>query len=235
MKKLLTVVLCSMTFCFAEAQNPVKTVTPAKPVMKTAMDSFSYALGLNVANSLKDQGVTEVNADLLKQAFADVLKTNTPAMNQETAINILQGQMQKMGEKKISAEKAKGTAFLEQNKKKKGVVVLENGLQYEVLQAGDANGMKPRAVDTVKVDYVGTTIDGTEFDSSIKRGEPTEFPLNGVIRGWTEILQLMPKGSKWKVYIPSDLAYGDRGAGGHIPGGAVLIFEITLHDIKPAK
>ena len=231
MKKLFTVALVSLSIVGAQAQS----TTPAKPILKNAIDSFSYALGLNVANSLKDQGVADINTDVLKQAFADVLKTNTPGMSQETAINILQSHMHRMSEKKITAEKAKGKAFLEENKKKKGVVVLENGLQYEVLIAGDPKGMKPKAVDTVKVDYVGTTIEGTEFDSSIRRGEPTEFPLNGVIRGWTEILQLMPKGSKWKVYIPSDMAYGDRGAGGHIPGGAVLIFEITLHDIKPAQ
>ncbi|RYG22784.1 MAG: FKBP-type peptidyl-prolyl cis-trans isomerase [Chitinophagaceae bacterium] len=229
MKKLFTAAFATFAFAGVNAQ------APGKPVMKNATDSFSYALGLNVANSLKDQGVTDINTEMLKQAFNDVLKTNTPGLSQETAIHILQGQMQKMGEKKLAAEKAKGQAFLEQNKKKKGVIVLPNGLQYEVLTAGDPSALKPKPVDTVRVDYVGTTIDGTEFDSSIKRGEPTEFPLNGVIRGWTEILQLMPKGSKWKVYIPSDLAYGDRGAGAQIPGGAVLIFEITLHDIKPAQ
>ncbi|RYG54270.1 MAG: FKBP-type peptidyl-prolyl cis-trans isomerase [Chitinophagaceae bacterium] len=229
MKKLFAAAFATLAYAGVNAQ------TPAKPEMKNAIDSFSYALGLNVANSLKDQGVHDINTEMLKQAFNDVLKTNTPGMTQEVAIHILQNEMQKMGEKKLTAEKAKGQAFLEQNKKKKGVTVLPNGLQYEVLTAGDPAGAKPKAIDTVRVDYVGTTIDGTEFDSSIKRGEPTEFPLNGVIKGWTEILQLMPKGSKWKVYIPSDLAYGDRGAGGHIPGGAVLIFEITLHDIKPAK
>ncbi len=235
MKRLFCLSLSVLIFAGANAQSPAKATTPSKPVFKNATDSFSYALGLNVANSLKDQGVSEINVELLKQAFNDVLKTNTPAMTQEVAIHTLQGEMQKVSEKKLSAEKAKGQAFLEANKKKKGITVLPNGLQYEIITPGDPAGMKPKPVDTVRVDYVGTTIDGTEFDSSIKRGEPTEFPLNGVIKGWTEILQLMPKGSKWKVYIPSDMAYGDRGAGGHIPGGAVLIFEITLHDIKPAK
>ena len=143
--------------------------------------------------------------------------------------------MHKVTERKSAGEKAKGIAFLKENKKRNGVVELPNGLQYEILKAGDPNGIKPRAIDTVKVDYVGTTINGEEFDSSIKRGEPTEFPLNGVIKGWTEILQLMPVGSKWKVFIPSDLAYGDRGAGAAIAPGATLIFEITLHEVKPAQ
>ena len=125
--------------------------------------------------------------------------------------------------------------FLNKNKERKGVIALPNGLQYEILQAGEENGMKPKAIDTVVVDYVGTLIDGKEFDNSLKRGEPATFPLNGVIKGWTEILQLMTKGAHWKVYIPSELGYGDRGAGGSIPPGAVLIFEITLRDIKPAS
>jgi FKBP-type peptidyl-prolyl cis-trans isomerase FklB len=105
---------------------------------------------------------------------------------------------------------------------------------YEVIKAGDPNGIKPRAIDTVEVDYIGTLTDGTEFDNSVKRGQPATFPLGGVIKGWTEILQLMTIGAHWKVYIPSELGYGERGAGGSIPPNATLIFEITLRDIKPA-
>ena len=111
---------------------------------------------------------------------------------------------------------------------------MPNGLQYEVLTAGDPNGMKPTKEDTVVVHYVGTLIDGTEFDNSVKRGEPAQFPLGGVIKGWTEILQLMTVGSKWKVYIPSELGYGERGAGASIPPYSTLIFEIDLKNIKPA-
>jgi FKBP-type peptidyl-prolyl cis-trans isomerase len=133
------------------------------------------------------------------------------------------------------AMKQNGIDFLNKNKERKEVISLPNGLQYEVLQAGEENGMKPKAIDTVVVHYVGTLIDGKEFDNSISRGEPATFPLNGVIKGWTEILQLMTKGSKWKVYIPSELGYGERGAGGSIPPGSVLIFEINLIDIKPAS
>ena len=120
------------------------------------------------------------------------------------------------------------------NKSRKEVTTLANGLQYEILQAGDPNGIKPTAQDTVVVHYVGTLIDGTEFDNSVKRGEPATFPVGGVIKGWTQILQLMTKGAQWKVVIPSELAYGERGAGAQIPPGSVLVFEINLIDIKPA-
>lgn len=123
-----------------------------------------------------------------------------------------------------------GEAFLEANKKKSGVITLPSGLQYKILKEG--NGAKPTATQTVKCHYRGTLIDGKEFDSSYKRGEPTEFPVGGVIKGWTEALQLMPVGSKWELYIPSTLAYGERGAGQTIGPNAVLIFEIELLSIK---
>ena len=120
------------------------------------------------------------------------------------------------------------------NKTKAGVVALPNGLQYEIQKEGEPNGAKPKAIDTVVVNYIGTLTNGTEFDNSFKRGQPASFPLNGVIRGWTEILQLMPKGAKWKVYIPSELAYGENPPSQQIPANAVLVFEISLEDIKPA-
>src|SRR5690606_1599976 len=164
MKKFLFIILIAgITMPVLAQTNP--------PLLKNATDSFSYALGYNVANSVKDQGVDEINQDLVRQAFADVF-ANKPGMSQEQAIQILQHHMQSMSERKINSEKAKAAAFLESNKKRAGVKTLPNGLQYEVITAGDPNGMKPKAVDTVKVDYVGTLIDGTEFDSSIKRGEP---------------------------------------------------------------
>lgn len=204
-----------------------------KVEMKNAVDSFSYALGMNVAQSIKDQGVQEVNLTVLSRAFDDVLKGNTGALTSEQAIQVLQSEMKRQSNARSEAEKKKGQTFLEENKKREGVVVLPNGLQYEIIQAGNINGPKPSATDVVKVDYVGTFIDGKEFDGSIKRGHPAEFPVNGVISGWTQILQMMPVGATWKVYIPSDLAYGDRGAGNSIPPGATLIFTITLHEIKP--
>jgi FKBP-type peptidyl-prolyl cis-trans isomerase FklB len=204
------------------------------PELKNEVDSFSYALGINVAQNVKDQGITEINPTVIAAAFESVFK-NDPGMTQEQTITILQTAMKNASTKKLRDEKEKGKAFLEANKKRKGVVTLENGLQYEVIKPGDPNGIKPTINDTVKVDYVGTLINGYEFDGSIKRGHPATFPLKGVIPGWTQILQLMNKGAEWKVYIPSELAYGDQGAGGSIPPGATLIFTIILHEVYIKK
>lgn len=235
MKRVFLIATALFTFSCNMAQNGPKEKSSSAPTMKNTVDSFSYAIGVNVAQSIQDQGVKSVNIELIKKGFEDVMNSGNPGLNAEEAMTIIQSHMQKVASEKVSVEKAKGADFLAKNAKRPGVKSLPNGLQYEVLASGDPNGIKPKPENIVNVDYVGTLIDGTEFDSSIKRGEPAEFPLNGVIKGWTEILQLMTKGDKWKVYIPSDLAYGDRGAGQSIPGGAALIFEITLHDIKPAK
>jgi FKBP-type peptidyl-prolyl cis-trans isomerase FklB len=132
-------------------------------------------------------------------------------------------------EQKISGDKEAGAKFLEENKKRPGVVTLPSGLQYEIITKG--TGPIPKSTDTVKANYAGTLIDGTEFDNSFKRGAPITIPVTGVIRGWVEALEMMPVGSKWKLFIPSDLGYGDRGAGGAIPGGAALIFDIELLEI----
>lgn len=214
--------------------KPVAKSIPATSVLKNSTDSFSYAVGCNIAASMKQQGVTNINGAVLQRAIDDVLNGRKRSLNDEQANMTLQAKLQELSEKKSSGEKSKGTAFLAANKKRAGVTTLPNGLQYEVLKAGEANGLKPTAADTVVVHYVGTLIDGTKFDASTDRGEPAEFPVGGVIRGWTEILQLMTKGDKWKVAIPSDLAYGDRPPGGGIPAGATLIFEIELLNIKPA-
>lgn len=210
------------------AKDEKKTITA--PVLKNAADSFSYALGMLVG----EQGFKSINANLFKRGLEDNAK-GVKLMKTEDAQMCYQNYIQKMDTEKAAGEKTKGAAFLAENKKKPGVTALPNGLQYEVLKAGDPAGIKPKATDTVKVHYTGTLIDGTKFDSSVDRGEPATFPLNGVIRGWTEILQLMSVGSKWKVYIPSDLAYGDRGAGGVIKPGSTLIFEIDLLDVMPSK
>jgi FKBP-type peptidyl-prolyl cis-trans isomerase FklB len=170
----------------------------------------------------------------MSKALEEIIQGKPTLLNKEQANMTLQQKLQDFAKKKGDAEKAKCQNYFDENKKRPGVISLPNGLQYEIIKAGEANGMKPTPVDTVVVDYVGTLIDGTEFDNSIKRGEPASFPLGGVIRGWTEILQLMTIGSHWKVYIPSELGYGERGAGGAIPPNAALIFEITLRDIKPA-
>ena len=210
--------------------NPV--VVSANP-MKNLLDSFSYAAGLNIANNMKDQGITDINTALMMNAIEDVMKDKSKLLSPEQASMTLQQQLQAFTQKKSALQKVKAEAFLTANKARKGVIALPNGLQYEILKSGEG-GMKPTPADTVVVDYVGTLIDGTEFDNSVKRGEPATFPLGGVIKGWTEILQLMSKGDHWKVYIPSELGYGDRGAGSSIPPGATLVFEITLIDIKQA-
>ena len=245
MKKIL---FCAVLGCFSQSvlhaqDNKVKNKTiPVKPCkekpsplgLESGLDSLSYAIGINIANDLQQRGIEELNLDVMKKGFEDVLKNKPQLLTKEQCGMTLQQKLQEFAQKKSMAMKQKGIDFLNKNKERKEVISLPNGLQYEVLQSGEENGMKPKAVDTVVVDYVGTLIDGKEFDNSIKRGEPATFPLNGVIKGWTEILQLMTKGSKWKVYIPSELGYGDRGAGGTIPPGSVLIFEINLRDIKPA-
>ncbi len=224
-----------------KGETKITTSMPA-PQMKSLLDSFSYSAGVSIAQNMKDQGITAINSALLSRAIEDAFNNRKPLMTQEQCTEKLQKQMQKFGEKKTaeeaaksSGEKQKGQAYMANNAKRKDVITLPNGLQYEILEPGNANGAKPLAVDTVVVHYTGTLIDGTKFDSSVDRGEPASFPLNGVIRGWTEILQLMPKGAKWKVTIPSDLAYGDRGAGGLIKPGSTLIFDINLIDIKPAS
>jgi len=202
--------------------------------MMTSIDSFSYAAGITVANQLKSQGISQLNLPLMMMGMNDVFANNKTSMTPEQAGMTLQQKLQEYNQKKAELLKSKGVEYLENCKKRPGVIELPNGLQYEVLTAGDPNGMKPTKQDAVVVHYVGTLIDGTEFDNSIKRGEPAQFPLGGVIKGWTEILQLMTVGSKWKVYIPSELGYGERGAGASIPPFSTLIFEIDLKEIKPA-
>ncbi len=245
MKKVLLVF--TVINCFAisiNAQAPTKAkpsketaskapATNAKVDMKSLNDSFSYAAGVSIANNMKEQGITSLNMNLLMKAFNDVLGNKPVLLTPEQSNMCVQKKLQEYAEKKSAAQKQQGQEFLAKNKSRKEVVTLPDGLQYEILKAGETEGVKPTAQDTVVVDYVGTLIDGKEFDNSIKRGQPAEFPVGGVIKGWTEILQLMTKGAHWKVYIPSELGYGDRGAGGSIPPGATLVFEITLRDIKP--
>ena len=208
---------------------------PAAPAvtLKTGKDSLSYAIGMNIGESLKQQGISdEVTSELIKKGIEDVLKNKTTKLTPEQAGMTLQQKLQEAQMRKINADKEKALQYLQENSKKPGIKSLPNGLQYQVLREG--TGPKPAEVDTVVVHYVGALTNGTEFDNSEKRGQPATFPLKGVIKGWTEILQHMPKGSKWKVWIPSDLGYGDRGAGAQIPPGATLVFDIDLIDIKPA-
>jgi FKBP-type peptidyl-prolyl cis-trans isomerase FklB len=222
-----------------------KPATAAKPAtglaLKTAKEKASYALGMKVGGDLRRQGVgAAVDPAIVARGLKDALAGSKPMITEEeekTALIQLQSQV--IGAQQAKAHEAgagkrkEGEAFLAANKGKDGVVTLPSGLQYKILKAG--SGPKPTAADTVSCNYRGTLINGKEFDSSYKRGEPTSFPVGGVIKGWTEALQLMPVGSKWQLFIPSDLAYGDRGAGGDIGPGETLIFEVELLSIAEQK
>jgi len=216
-----------------------KAATPAAPVLKTAKDKISYAIGADLAGKLKSQSI-DVDPVLLSRGLRDAFAGTKPLMTQDevrSALTDLQNQLRQkqMAMVKELGEKNKkdGDAFLAENKGKEGVVALPSGLQYKILKAGD--GEKPKSTDTVVCNYRGTLLNGKEFDSSYKRGQPATFPVSGVIKGWTEALQLMPVGSKWQLFIPPDLAYGDRGAGNDIAPGATLIFEVELLSIQPKQ
>lgn len=227
--------LCVLSFgLFAQAtKKPVAVKKPAastsSPVlMKNALDSFSYAMGLSIATFYKEQGVQNINSSLVVKALNDI-KAGKPLMDDSQANSCMVSYVQEMRGEKASGNKKAGEAFLAENKKQPGIVSLPSGLQYQVLK--ESTGVKPAATDKVKVHYTGSLLDGTIFDSSVQRGEPLEIAVNGVIAGWIEALQLMPVGSKWKLFIPSHLAYGDNGAGAAIKPGSTLIFEVELLDI----
>jgi len=202
-----------------------KTTTTAPSPLKTLSDSASYAIGVSVANFYSQQGVSTLNASLVAKAINDVLGKKNVLLNDNQANSVMMQYMSKAQESKAKPNIEAGQKFLAQNKVKTGVKTTASGLQYEVIKEG--TGPKPTTADTVTVHYVGTLINGNEFDNSLKRGEPISFPVTGVIRGWTEALQLMPEGSKYKLYIPHQLAYGPND-NGPIPGGSVLVFEVEL-------
>ncbi len=197
--------------------------------LNNEIDSVSYSLGVNIAQNIKSQGMDEVNVDALAKAFNDVLGDQTLKLDQATCSMVINTYFQNLQTSKAEKSKEAGLAFLEENKAKENITTTDSGLQYEILTEG--NGPIPKEGDTVTVHYHGTTLDGTVFDSSVERGEPVSFPVNGVIMGWQEALQLMPVGSKWKLYIPSELAYGERGAGRDIGPNETLIFEVELLSI----
>ena len=204
--------------------------------IKSFKDSISYSIGMNIGKDLKHQSI-EIDPDVLAQAIKDVIADRKLLLTDDqvrSCMGSLQKEVMAKQEEKNKVEGDKnmkeGQAFLATNKTKEGVKVTASGLQYKILKEG--TGPKPTATQTVSVHYRGTLLDGTEFDSSIKRGQPAEFPVNGVIKGWTEALQLMPVGSKWQLFIPPDLAYGPQGAGGTIGPNATLIFEVELLAIK---
>ena len=216
------------------AKPAATAATPVVNTLKNSTDSFSYALGMNVANNLKQQGIEQITYASMQKAMEDVFKKKAVSLTDQQANACIQKQLQANAAVKSNNEKAKSAAFLEANKKRSGVVVLPSGLQYEFIKKGDAASATPKPTDTVVVNYIGALTDGKEFDNSYKNGQPLSIQVSGVIKGWTEMLQLMHIGDKLKAYIPSELGYGDRGAGAEIPGGAALVFEIELLSIKPA-
>lgn len=247
-----------ITFClaavssFAQVKKPVQATKPTtKPTTKTTLvtptlfknnsDSVSYAVGVRIAQSLKAQGFENVNMVLFQKAMKDVAQSKTPLLAdaaisdcigkfQQKVNGIKEGAQQKENAAKALIAKQEGQAFLAINGKRAGVVTLPSGLQYEILKAGTDN-TKPTLASKVKCHYTGTLLNGTKFDSSVDRGEPITFALGNVIKGWQEAVQLMTIGSKWKLYIPSDLAYGDNGPP-NIGPGATLIFEVELLGIE---
>lgn len=239
MKKII-LVICIFSVAFAKAQTKKTTTvkntvtvkpTPANP--KVSIDSFSYALGVNIASNLKTQGIEQINYMSLQKAMGDVFTKKPLLLNEIQCKTAIQQKIMKNMSSKNSAAKEEGKKFLAENKKRPGVIELPSGLQYEIIKKG--TGEKPKATDTVKAHYAGSLINGQEFDNSYKRGEPLQIPVNGVIQGWVQALQLMPVGSKWKLFIPSELGYGENGAGSAIPGGATLIFDIELLEIVHSK
>lgn len=197
--------------------------------LETQLEKFSYAIGLSLASNLLQSGINNVEIKSLFDAIEDVMTGKQPKVSPQEANQIIETYFKDRQENEGVANAAQGEKFLANNKKEEGVVELSSGLQYKILNEG--KGEKPKATDKVKCHYHGTLIDGTIFDSSVQRGTPAEFPVNGVIKGWIEALQLMPIGSKWRLFIPSNLAYGDQGAGGAIGPKATLIFDVELIEI----
>lgn len=257
MKKFTVVTLSILLFgvfgaSFAAAQASGSQKLPEAPTPKTQgpppasaapfkdqKQKASYALGMNVGSNLKRQSV-DIDPDLFVQGMKDAMsggKTLITEQDAVTALQQLQADVRAKTEekKKLEAEqnKKEGDAFLAANKTKPGVVTLASGLQYKIVTAG--TGPKPAVTDKVVCNYKGTLINGTEFDSSSKHGGPATFPVSGVIRGWTEALQLMPVGSKWQLFVPPDLAYGERGAGEDIGPNATLVFEVELLSVQPTQ
>ena len=197
---------------------------------ETEMEKVSYSLGVNMASSVKSQGLDSIDANAVAKAFNDVFQGNDLDISEEESMKILQEYFGKIQAEKSAKANEAGAAYLAENKAKDGVTTTESGLQYEILVSG--NGAKPTTSDQVTVHYHGMLTDGSVFDSSVDRGEPATFGVTQVTKGWTEALQLMSVGDKWKLTIPSNLAYGDQGAGGMIGPGATLVFEVELLSIN---
>ncbi|MFM7510464.1 MAG: FKBP-type peptidyl-prolyl cis-trans isomerase [Bacteroidota bacterium] len=248
MKKLLfSILFFSCAASFGQTKKPITSVPvkknppavskpvatkPAALTLKNEIDSVSYALGVSLASYYQSQGVLKLNGDLLGSAVNDFLSGKTPLLDNGISNTLLNTYMTRLQSEKSKLNKDAGEKFLAENKKRTGVITTESGLQYEIINAG--NGESPTAIDSVTCHYRGTFIDGRGFDNSYDRGQPITFSLNGVIKGWTEGLQLMKVGAKYKFYIPYQLGYGEYDYMS-IPGGSALLFEVELIDLKRKK
>jgi FKBP-type peptidyl-prolyl cis-trans isomerase FklB len=239
MKKIPLTVLSVLAVTIMNAQVKLASKAAAKPTTKPPLaavpfknlaDSASYALGMRIAQSFKSQGLDPINMSILQKGMADALQSKKPVIAEELLDRCIGTYQMEVQSAKSAAAKKAGESYLAANGKRASVITLPSGLQYEVMKAG-ADGPKPTLSNRVKCHYHGTLTNGDVFDSSVERGAPITFALNEVIQGWQEALQLMTVGSKWKLYVPSDMGYGDR-SNGKIPGGSVLVFEVELLGIE---
>lgn len=238
----LCAVLCMLSAVLVTAQTakpkpktpakPAATNTTKAPALKNALDSFSYAMGLSLGSFCDQQGIKSLNTSMVLKGLGDRTKTGTSAalLTEEQMNQVIRGFLDKQKNAKASDARVAGEKFLADNAKKAGVVTTASGLQYMVLKAG-TDTTHPTMNDQVRCHYVGTLINGTEFESSVRNGAPIVIGVNQVIAGWTEALQMMTPGSKWRLFIPADLAYGDQQAGPHITPGSTLIFDLELLEI----
>jgi FKBP-type peptidyl-prolyl cis-trans isomerase FklB len=225
----LIVLTASNLFAQSRKKSAASAPIPAVAKLNNQTDSLSYSIGIMVASFYKQQGITKINDTLVNKAIKDKMSGDSTLLTEQQCNQVLMGFIERAKAEKAAAAKKQGEAFLSSNKTKPGVVTTASGLQYIVLKEG--TGPKPTINDKVKCDYEGRLIDGTVFDSSIKQGKPIEFAVNGVIAGWTEALQLMNTGSKYRLFIPSNLAYGDQQMGSDIKPGSTLIFDVDLIEI----
>jgi len=220
----------STDFCSLDQPTKENIDKQYKMKLESLKEKASYALGTNVAASLENQGLSDIVIENFAQGLGDALAKNDLALPSEQIDAAIRSYVQEAKASQHKNAVEEGAKFLAENAKRDEVTVLESGLQYEVMVKGE--GAKPKASDRVTTHYHGTLLNGTVFDSSVQRGEPASFPVNGVIQGWVEALQLMPVGSKWKLFVPYNLAYGERGAGGAITPFSTLIFEVELLSIN---
>ena len=238
MKKYFIICVLVSVVITMHAQNKTVSTIKTKPAtaspLKTLNDSASYAIGISVANFYKQQGISKLNTNMISKAVADVFGSKKMLLTDVQANSVIMSYMNKLQENKSRPAIDAGEKFLAENKKKPGVITTASGLQYEVINQG--TGPKPSVSDSVICNYKGAFLNGTEFDNSYQHGQPITFLVGGVIRGWTEALQLMPVGSKYKLYVPYQLGYGaaDYNMPGGIPGGSMLTFEVELLEIKQA-